>query len=286
MPARRARASRVGDRASGDAEVRVTGLLVARWRQLTPGERGCLGGFALALLAWAAMPPIAQDQAYHAFADRRTLFGIPNAANILSNAAFVLVGGFGVARLASANRAGFPSATQAGLWCVALGLVGAGIGSAWYHADPNDTTLAWDRLPMTLVFAGVLGAALAQRVGRTVGGIALALLAALGVASVVHWRLTGDLSLYAAIQYGGAAALGALLLATGNRGDPFRWWWVLGWYALAKAFEVADGAIWQATGGLVAGHVLKHLAAAVAGATLFLPLRTGTSRRGDRPDAR
>ena len=57
---------------------------------------------------------------------------------------------------------------------------------------------------MTLVFAGVLGTAIAQRVdGHDAGRSSLALLVPLGIASVVYWKVTGDLSLYVALQLGG-----------------------------------------------------------------------------------
>ena len=42
--------------------------------------------------------PIPQDPAYHGFADRRTLFGIPNFWNVFSNLPFVLVGAFGLSQ--------------------------------------------------------------------------------------------------------------------------------------------------------------------------------------------
>jgi hypothetical protein len=228
----------------------------------------------LAILAvWLALPPIAQDQSYHAFADQRSWLRIPRAADVLSNAAFVLVGALGIARLASRRRVRFPPATEASLWCVAAGLVCTGIGSAWYHMNPNDATLAWDRLPMTIVFAGIFGAALAQRIGQNVARMALPLLLVLGVASVVYWRQTGDLSLYVVLQFGGIAALLVLLVITRGIDDPFRWWWLIAWYALAKMFEAGDVTLFKATNGLVAGHALKHLAAAIAGVALFLPLR-------------
>lgn len=57
-----------------------------------------------------------------------------------------------------------------------IGFGSSGIGSAWYHLDPDDVTLAWDRLPITLVFTGVLGTAIAQRVGEDVARVALAVL--------------------------------------------------------------------------------------------------------------
>jgi hypothetical protein len=151
-------------------------------------------------------------------------------------------------------------------------LVATAAGSTWYHLDPNDATLAWDRVPMTVVFAGVLGVALARRVGDGVARIALAAMLALGVASVVYWRASGDLSLYLTLQFGGIAALVLLLLVTRRGDDPFAWWWLLAWYAAAKLVEAADAAIWSATGGLVAGHALKHLFAAIGVAGLFWPL--------------
>ena len=47
------------------------------------------------------LPPIPQDQSYHAFADDRTMVGIPNFLNVISNLPFLVVGynaGHGVSR--------------------------------------------------------------------------------------------------------------------------------------------------------------------------------------------
>jgi hypothetical protein len=64
---------------------------------------GLIGGLA-ALAAAAAwlLPPIAQDPAYHRLADSRPWLGIPNALNVVSNAAFLLVGALGLAFVMSA----------------------------------------------------------------------------------------------------------------------------------------------------------------------------------------
>ncbi len=250
--------------------------LLLRWRRLSRPERACLGALASALVAWTLMPSIPQEQGYHRFADQRSWLGIPRAADVLSNLAFVLVGLVGIARLASRRRLRFSVATEAGLWCLALGFLGTGAGSAWYHLNPNDATLAWDRLAMTLVFAGMLGTAIAQRIGPSAAQASLVVLVLLGIASIAHWRLAGDLSLYLTLQFGGIAALLALLLATRRGDDPFPWWWIIAGYTLAKLFEAADHAIWEATRGALAGHALKHLAAAAAGAAVFRPLRAGT----------
>jgi hypothetical protein len=79
------------------------------------------------------------------------------------------------------------------------------------------------------------------------------------------------------------AALLALLASTRKGDDPFPWGWVIGWYGLAKLAEAADHTIWTATGGLVAGHALKHLLAAAAGVAALMPLWTGAARRLDAP---
>jgi hypothetical protein len=50
---------------------------------------------AVVLLATCAVflfPPIRQSQAYHDFADKRALLGIPNCLNVVSNALFLAVG--------------------------------------------------------------------------------------------------------------------------------------------------------------------------------------------------
>jgi hypothetical protein len=215
---------------------------------------------------------IPQDQSYHLFADQRAWLGVPNAADVLSNLAFALVGIVGVAGLLSHRRARFGGTTEAGLWLIALGIIGTAIGSSWYHLNPTDATLFWDRLPMTIVFAGVLGAAAAQRLGEKVGRWALAVLPPLGIVSVAYWRSTGDLSLYALLQLAGFVTLAVLLVLGRDRGDPIPWLWVVVLYAAAKIAEAGDRVIWNATNGLVAGHALKHLLAAAAVAAALWPV--------------
>ncbi len=232
----------------------------------------CLLAIILTLVR-VLLPAVPQDPSYHQFADQRQWLGVPHAADVLSNLVFALVGFVAVARLLSNRRPRFSPATEAGMWCVAVGLICTSIGSAWYHRDPTDSTLFWDRLPMTLVFAGVLGTALSQRIGNNAGRTAIALLVPLGIATVVYWKTTADLSLYLALQFGGIGALVLLLVSTRNDDDPVRWVWVVAWYVLAKMAEAADQGIWNATHGLIAGHALKHLLAAAAGAAVLWPLR-------------
>jgi len=218
----------------------------------------------LCALAWFFMPVIRQPAEYHQFADSRALLGIPNAADVLSNLAFVFVGLLGLARLQRGTRP-LTQAVRISMTIFFVGLFLTGFGSAYYHWNPTDLTLAADRLPMTVAFAGVFGGVLAERVSERSGLVVALLMLVVGPASVFYWMLTGDLSLYAVVQFGGMAALLLLLSLTRKGRDPFPWWALIAWYAVAKIAEAGDTIVWNATRELFAGHVIKHLAAAMGG---------------------
>ncbi len=243
---------------------------------LTRRERHVVAALAFAVLAWIALPAITQPQGYHHFADARPFAGIPNAADVLSNLAFVAVGLVGLWRLARTALALNP-AQRVSLAVLFAGFVLTGFGSGYYHWAPSDDTLFWDRLPMTIVFAGVFGAMLAGRVSERAGLAVLLVMVVTGPLTVVAWRVSGDLSPYAVVQFGGMLGVVALLLLVPRGDDPFDWWRLIAWYAASKAFEAADALVWTWTGGIVAGHALKHLAAAAAG----LAIARGLAPAGD-----
>src|SRR5215813_6215925 len=95
---------------------------------------------AVSLAGLLLLPLIPQDQNYHQFADQRTILGIPNFWNVVSNLPFLAVGASGLRRFR------YSPATIVFF----LGVFLTGIGSSYYHWDPKDDTLFWDRLPMTL----------------------------------------------------------------------------------------------------------------------------------------
>jgi len=221
---------------------------------------------------WLVLPAIPQDPSYHAFADARAWLGIPYAANVVSSVAFVVVGAVALGRLVHGEGRRFDAATHASLWCIAAGIVGTGIGSAWYHHAPDDAALVWDRLPMTVVFAAIMAIGIAQRVSVRLGAATLLVLVVLGAASIAYWRHTGDLSLYGLVQFGPMAGLLALLALTPHGHDPFPWGAMFVLYALAKAAELEDAKIWEFTSNLLSGHTLKHLLAAASAAAALWPV--------------
>lgn len=225
-----------------------------------------LGLMAASLAALPLLPPIPQDQSYHQFADTRTVLGIPNVWNVVSNLPFIAVGAVGLARCRD------DAATAA----IFVGIFLTGFGSSYYHWSPSDGTLFWDRLPMTLAFMAILAGAVEERVNAKAGAILLWPLLALGVFSLLLWRWNDDLRLYAWVQFFPCLALPVMFLLLPPKYTGTSYWIVAAaFYALAKLLEYFDSSIY-AIGHIVSGHTLKHLAAAAA---CFAILRHFQTRR-------
>ena len=232
-----------------------------------------VGVIVLALL----LPRISQPAAYHAFADQRRMFGIPNFWNVVSNAAFIPVGLAGLAMMVRnpGPRFGAPFERWAYL-VVFSGAVRVGMGSGYYHLHPDNRTLFWDRLPMTLVFMALLSAAVAERLHAKVGALLLLPFLLLGILSAEVWRMgeltgVGDLRFYLLVQFYPMLAIPVMMVLFPPRYTRTKdMAWLVLWYLAAKALEQWDGAVFRATGGIMSGHALKHVAAAMAVAALVL----------------
>jgi len=212
-------------------------------------------GLTVASLAGLMLlPPIPQDQGYHQFADQRTLLGIPNFWNVVSNLPFIAVGAAGLRQF---HR-------QPATFVLFLGIFLTGFGSSYYHWSPSDGTLFWDRLPMTLCFMAILTVVIEERVDARAGAVLLSPLLAVGLFSLLLWRWTGDLRLYAWVQFFPILALLLMFLMFPPKYTGTSWWLIAAaLYALAKLLEFYDRAIYS-VGSLLSGHTLKHFAAAAA----------------------
>ena len=208
------------------------------------------------------VPPIAQNSAYHAFCDTRALLLVPNALNVFSNLPFFVIGVAGLLWLSrrpeSLGRDLVPSYAV-----FFAGLAATAFGSAYYHWAPTDETLFWDRLPIAVAFMGLFTGVLAERVTPAATRLLVPLII-FGGGSVVYWRLTGDLRLYALAKFLPLALIPLILWlypARWSRGGDVMI--ALGCYLVAKLFEDWDLAAYDALGKLVSGHTIKHLVAAV-----------------------
>lgn len=209
---------------------------------------------AASLVGLLLLPAIAQDQSYHEFADQRTLFGIPNFWNVVSNFPFVAIGAVGL----------WQFRRNPAIDVLFLGILLTGFGSAYYHLDPNDRTLFWDRLPMAISFMAILAISIEERVDAKAGTVLLWPLIAVGVFSLLLWRWTGDLRLYGWVQFFPCLALPLLFLLFPAKYSGTSYWVVAAaLYALAKLFEFYDSPIYS-MGSILSGHTLKHIAAAAA----------------------
>jgi len=222
---------------------------------------------ALALILAAG--PIAQDTRLHVYADDRAALGVPNFFNVVSNVAFLLVGLAGL----FARRGGSTSGASRSWFVVFLGIALVCFGSAYYHWNPNNATLVWDRLPMTLAFMGLFVALVSEHIGEHLERVLLAPALIVGVASVLWWDHSGDLRFYIWVQLAPFLAIVVLLLAyPGAYTHRVYLWYGLALYALAKICEGFDREIYALTAQALSGHVLKHLLAACAVFVIYLML--------------
>ncbi len=210
-----------------------------------------VGSLAVLLL----LPSVLQNQSYHGFADARTVLGVPNFWNVVSNIPFMIVGAVGLARCRH----------DAATTIVFAGIFLTGFGSSYYHWAPDDGTLFWYRLPMAVAFMAILAGAVGERVSAKAGAILLWPLLALGVVSLLVWRWSGDLRLYGWVQFFPVLILPPMfvLLPPKYSGTGY-WIAAAGLYLLAKLFEYFEAAIYSFLGHALSGHTLKHLAAAAA----------------------
>ena len=205
------------------------------------------------------------------------LYGVPYFWNVVSNLPFTLVGMLGCWWVIRAGRTSSALEEPHERLAYLLFFVGGvltGVGSAYYHADPTNHTLVWDRLPLSLMLTSMFAIVVGEFVDRRFGRLMLVPLVILGICSVVYWAHTeslgrGDLRPYLLVQFYPMLAMFVILLLFRSRytlGATF--WLLLALYAVAKIAETYDRAILESS-GFWSGHTIKHGAAAVAS---YVPL--------------
>jgi len=185
--------------------------------------------------------------------------------NVLSSILLVLVGVLGMNSCWRNNGIGLRKLRAAFFTAVML----TGFGSMIYHWLPNNNTLVWDRLPMSVMFMTLSLIIVADRISSKAAGKLFLPMNLIGVSSVVYWRISelgggGDLRFYVLVSFLPLALIPVtiILLPSGtikNRNI----WAAICWYAFAKAMELLDKPLYDWT-GVLSGHTLKHVCAAVA----------------------
>ena len=217
------------------------------------------------LLFFGAIP---QALSYHAFADSRTIGGVPNFLDVMSNAPFVLVGLLGLYRASARNQIKIVAANSIAYKVFFAGIVLTGVGSGYYHLDPDNATLVWDRVPMTIAFMALFSIIIGEFMSPRAGSILLVPLLILGVLSVFYWHWTeiagnGDLRPYILVQFLPMLLIPVILICFESVCTLVSGYWILlAVYLAAKVFEHFDREIFTFY-DLASGHSIKHVVAAV-----------------------
>lgn len=226
----------------------------------------------LGIVGVLMLAPIAQNLEYHLFIDQRTIIGIPNFWNVTSNIPFLLVGIMGLHSIFRSHRINLIAEMKTAYVMFFLGVSLIAFGSGYYHLWPNNGTLLWDRLPMSVTFMALFSIVIGEFISFRLGKFALWPLVVVGVFSVFYWHSTesigkGDLRLYILVQFLPMLLIPLILLFFKSKFTSTRgYWFLLCAYVLAMTFEYFDEAIHNIL--LLSGHSLKHLVAALG--VLFL----------------
>lgn len=228
----------------------------------------------LAIGMWWVLPH-ADFPAYGRFADDRDG---NTARNVVSNLGLLIVGTAGV-WWAMRNR----QDDRAAALILFAGVIAAGLGSMYFHAQPlaggrlNRAALLWDRMPMTIAFAGLIALVLRDRVLQRPNRFVLPLLVVIGLATALYWYWSGDLYPYAFFQFYTAA--GTLLMIMTLRPRYTEAGYVAAavvLFGMSKVFEDFDWAIHAGWG--IGGHPLKHAVSALAAVMILLWLAKRRAR--------
>jgi len=227
--------------------------------------------------------PIPQSQEYHHFADDRELFGIPNFWNVISNLPFIITGLWGILFLLGQKTNNRPDTAK---FVFFSGILLTAFGSVWYHLHPDNQTMVWDRLPMTIAFMAFFSIIISECIDEQTGRKLLFALLFLGLLSVCYWQLTesrghGDLRFYFLVQFLPMVLIPLMLLLFKPKEIPaLCFWLVLLAYVVAKVFETADVEVYTSTGS-ISGHSVKHVIAAVAPFIFLLGLKRVRFKKGN-----
>lgn len=233
---------------------------------------------SIIFLIFIFVDPISQSQKYYNFSDKNNYFCINNFWNVISNIPFIIIGLVGIydnkrEKLKHDNYKITPIYNT-----FFLGVFLTGFGSSWFHLNPNNATLVWDRLPMTIGFMALTTGLLSEYLYRNLQKRIFFPLLFIGFISVLYWYYTeqqgrGDLRLYVLVQFLPLLLIPLIALTHQSRFTHNNLLiGVILFYLLAKLAEHYDQEIHQVL-GFISGHSIKHLLAAIATYLVLVMLR-------------
>ena len=207
----------------------------------------------MAIVGLFILSPIEQNKEYHNFCDSDTIFNIPNFWNVISNVPFLIIGFIGIYK----TSALLDTKIQYILFFLGISLVS--IGSGYYHLNPNNNTLVWDRLPMTIAFMSLFSIIISEFIDLKIGLKLLVPALLIGLLSVVYWIVFNDLKIYILVQFFPILAILVILIFFKSKYNLIIGYWLLLLaYIIAKLFEHFDYQTQNAL-KILSGHTLKHI---------------------------
>ena len=152
-------------------------------------------------------------------------------------------------------------------------------GSAYYHWNPNNHTLVWDRLPMTIGFMGLFIGLLSEYVHSRIERLFLVPAIILGFSSVIYWHYYDDLRFYYWIQLIPLLTIPVALILFRKKYTHQKYLIIaLAFYVLAKVAEAYDKEIFLLDYKQFSGHSLKHVLAALGALSIHCLLKKRNAR--------
>ena len=204
-------------------------------------------------------PSIPQDLNYHLFADEALILGIPHFFDVLSNLIFVLVGALGIRQVL--DQKNLIAKNSWLVFFISIFLIGP--GSAYYHWEPNNQTLVWDRLPMGVGFMVLYLVLIIEHISIKMEKYLLPFIFT-GLSSVLIWAIWDDLRFYFWVQFSAFICIPIILLTFKSHYNmKSGYYYCLLFYFLAKLTETFDKRIFSLTDEMISGHTLKHILAGI-----------------------
>lgn len=213
------------------------------------------------------LQPIPQSTSFHDFANYRSFASVPNFLNVITNLPFIFTA---ISGFIAVQKGSAPLSLYLMYSVLFLGVGLTAFGSAFYHTHPNNISLVWDRLPMTIIFMSLTSIVIAEFIDVKWGMTLLIPLLFIGAGSVLLWHYTevnnhGDLRLYYLVQYFPMVFIPLtvwLYYEPNHKPAVLTLIWIVIWYVIAKMLERYDRNIYTII--KISGHSLKHLAAAAS----------------------
>lgn len=213
---------------------------------------------------------ISQDLFYHNFADKRAILEIPNFFDVITNIFFAIFGFIGFYFCLRKKQNESPLS-----WIIFFfGVTLVCFGSGYYHWNPNNDTLVWDRLPMTIGFMGLFIAILSEYVNSNIERYVIVPAILLGLFSVIYWHYADDLRFYIWIQLIPFLTIPVVMILFKGKYTLQKYLiFALIFYLSAKVTEEYDKEIFSITYEQLSGHSMKHILASIVPLYIYLMLK-------------